>query len=112
MTEEKNIWALLGGDPKEDCLQMKDKQLRITNQQTGENQIFAPTIYQSCMNPQDIRIYEMKIRRQSERRIEIQTHYGSWEVDLSDKLVEVTNWEAKIHKVDCKKCENCGRCGW
>lgn len=112
MGDVQSLWILLGEDLKKDCIQMKDKQLRITDQQTGENQIFSPAIYQSCMNPQNIRIYEMKILRRSGQKMEIQTHYGSWEIDLSDKLVEVADWEAKIHKVDCRKCENCGRCGW
>lgn len=88
------------------------KQLRITDEATGENQVFSPSIYQSCMHPENIQIYEMTLQIISETEFQIKTHYGNWTVNLSGKSVEISDWKGEIHKVDCKKCENCGRCGW
>jgi hypothetical protein len=88
------------------------KQLKITDLSTGENQVFAPVIYQSCMNPEDIRIFELKLSLPSEHLLRIESHYGTWNIDLNHKQIEINDWEGKIHKTNCRKCENCGRCGW
>ena len=104
------IWQFIEED--ENTFSTTTKQLRITDTVTGENQVFSPSIYQSCMHPEEIKIYEMTVRKFSETEIEIQTHYGTWNVSLEGKKVEISPWKGEIHKVDCKKCENCGRCGW
>ncbi len=97
---------------KHTVLSTTTEQLRITDEVTGENQVFSPSVYQSCMHPETIRIYEMTLQIISDTELQIQTHYGKWTVNLSGKRVEVSDWKGEIHKVDCKKCENCGRCGW
>lgn len=88
------------------------KQLRITDTAAGKNQVFSPSIYQSCMHPEQIQIYPLDIQKISESELKLETHYGTWIVNLSGKNVEISDWKGEIHKVDCKKCENCGRCGW
>ncbi|HBD41011.1 MAG TPA: hypothetical protein DC035_04970 [Lachnospiraceae bacterium] len=64
------------------------------------------------MRPDEITIYPLTITLLAEDRIQITTKYQQKEVDLKDKEIEVCEWEAKIHKVECTHCENCGRCGW
>lgn len=106
------IWKDLGGNASDRQIVTKTKQLRVTNILENNNKIFSPIIYQSCMNPEDIRIYEMKIVKCSHFLWMIETHYEKVELDVRNFQLDVSDWEAKIHKVDCKKCENCGRCGW
>ena len=91
---------------------LKDKQLCITNKKTKENQVFSPTVYQSCMNPKDIRIYDMTIQRLSTTTIQIVTRYQSAIIDVTKNNIAISSWKASIHKPDCRKCENCGRCSW
>ena len=59
---KQNIWILLGGEEDEDSLTTTRRQLRVTDSRTGENHVYAPVIYQSCMRPEEISVYEMKIK--------------------------------------------------
>ena len=90
----------------------KEKQLRIFDEKSGKWEVFSPVIFQNCMRPDEITIYPLTITLLAEDRIQITTKYQQKEVDLKDKEIEVCEWEAKIHKVECTHCENCGRCGW
>ena len=38
--------------------------------------------------------------------------YETCLLEIRGKKMKVSDWKAEIHKVDCRKCENCGRCGW
>lgn len=112
MNSWQEIWTSLGGKEGEDKLTTKCRQLRVTDCRTGENHVYAPIIYQSCMKPDEITIYEMKVTRKSEHQWQIETHYETCLLELQGKDMEAADWKAEIHKVDCRKCENCGRCGW
>lgn len=109
---KQNIWILLGGEEDEDSLTTTRRQLRVTDSRTGENHVYAPVIYQSCMRPEEISVYEMKVTKKTEHQWEIETHYETCLLEVRGKKIEVSDWKAEIHKVDCRKCENCGRCGW
>ena len=90
----------------------KEKQLRIFDEKSGKWEVFSPVIFQNCMRPEEVTIYPLTITLLAEDRIQIETKYQQREFDLKDKEIELCEWEAKIHKVECTHCENCGRCGW
>ena len=90
----------------------KEKQLRIFDEKSGKWEVFSPVIFQNCMRPEEVTIYPLTITLLAEDRIQIKTKYQQREFDLKDKEIELCEWEAKIHKVECTHCENCGRCGW
>ena len=90
----------------------KEKQLRIFDEKSGEWEVFSPVIFQNCMRPEEVTIYPLTITLLAEDRIQIETKYQQRDFDLKDKEIELCEWEAKIHKVECTHCENCGRCGW
>jgi hypothetical protein len=92
--------------------QTKTMQIKITNPKDGSVFFLAPTIYQSCMNPDDIRIDPLWITEKSGWELLVKNRYQSEQIDLRKMQVELLPWEAKIRKTDCLHCENCGRCGW
>jgi hypothetical protein len=92
--------------------QTKTMQLKITNREDGSGFFLAPTIYQSCMNPDEIRIEPLFIVEESETELLVKNRYQREHIDLTKMKAELLPWEAKIHKSDCLHCENCGRCGW
>lgn len=112
MQRDKIIWRQLGGNEESKTLATQSRQLRVTDLEENENRIFSPIIYQSCMHPEDIHIYDLKVTKISDIKWMIETHYQTEVINPQKSHLQVADWEAKIHKVDCKKCENCGRCGW
>lgn len=112
MQRDKIIWRQLGGNEESKTLATQSRQLRVTDLEKNENRIFSPIIYQSCMHPEDIHIYDLKVTKISDIKWMIETHYQTEVINPQKSHLQVADWEAKIHKVDCKKCENCGRCGW
>ncbi len=85
-------------------------QLRIGKD--GEHpEVWAPSLYQSSMNPDYIEIRTLEILIKG-NHWKISTRYGSQIVDITKENIKITDWKAEIHKTDCRKCENCGRCGW
>lgn len=112
MQRDKIIWRQLGGNEESKTLTTQSRQLRVTDLEENENRIFSPIIYQSCMHPEDIHIYDLKVTKISDIKWMIETHYQTEVINPQKSHLQVADWEAKIHKVDCKKCENCGRCGW
>ena len=86
-------------------------QIRIRKKGAEKWELFSPSLYQSSMQPEkkEIRTLRVEVREHS---LLLQTRYGEKEVDVTDVELEVAEWIPQIHKVDCKRCENCGRCGW
>lgn len=87
-------------------------QVRLQLREQAKWQVWAPSLYQSCMNPNlcEIRCLAVEVIKPEVWRLN--TRYGSCVIELSQVKIEVSPWEASIHKTDCRHCENCGRCGW
>ena len=100
--DKQKIWEQLGGNPKSPYLTTQRKQIRVSNLENDENQIYSPVIYQSCMTPEDIHIYELRVQQLTDMKWKLDTHYETKIIDLKKSYLEVSDWEAKIHKVDCK----------
>lgn len=90
----------------------KTRQLQIVDREDGSSMMLAPTIYQSCMNPDEIQVYPLQISVESDTELTVENRYQKERIDLNKKRVEVLPWEEKIQKSDCLHCVNCGRCGW
>ncbi len=77
-----------------------------------EIQEITPVVYQSCMHPEQIRIYPVELEF-SEEEILFQVRDQQWKIaaDQADS-VEILDWEAKVEKKSCIPCTNCGRCSW
>jgi len=86
-------------------------QVRIRKKGAKNWELFSPSLYQSSMQPERKEIRTLRIEIKEDSLI-LQTRYGEKEVDVTDVELEVSEWIPRIHKVDCKRCENCGRCGW
>lgn len=77
----------------------------------GRKQIFSPSIYQSSMKPdkKEIRTLQIEVR---EGKLLVRTKYEEKVFECHRINVEVLEWIPHVHKTNCKRCENCGRCGW
>ena len=106
------IWEELGGCKGEKVLKTKKKQIRIRRPYQKEQEVYAPVIYQNCMRPEEITTYAMQVEKISETELKLHTRYEEAQICVRDCVGEVSDWEEKIHKVDCRHCENCGRCSW
>lgn len=85
-------------------------QLRIGRDENNL-EVWAPSLYQSSMNPSNIEIRTLEILIQGNQWT-ISTRYGCRVVDITKDNIQIVDWKAEIRKTDCRKCENCGRCGW
>ena len=72
----------------------------------------TPIVYQSCMHPEQIRIYPVE---------RVFTGWGDgfrvrgqqWIISEKDaSSVEILDWRAKLEKKSCIPCTNCGKCSW
>lgn len=87
-------------------------QIRIRDPQGNETEVWSPTLYQSCMNPQRIELRPLYVEICPGGGLRIGNSYGSRTLDLERCILEAAPWVPKIHKTDCRHCENCGRCSW
>lgn len=116
ISTKEDLLHKLGAVRESDSAETKTMQIKIINKKNGDNKIISPIIYQSCMNPDEINIYplQIKLNNKSGENPEIiaTTRYESIIFDWENYEIFVSPWEAKIHKTECIRCENCGRCGW
>lgn len=115
ITTGRKLLRVLGATEDAYHVQTETLQLKILDRETGENQVISPVIYQNCMKPDDIRIFPLtvKISTDDENNIIMaENRYERIRIDLRRQQVQVSKWKAEIHKTECIKCENCGRCGW
>lgn len=110
--EDKDFFRILGMEKEDAQIAIQDKQIDVMRKDTKEKFHYSPTVYQSCMNPEDIRVYDMKLQRIQKSKLQIVTKYESVTIDTRDYEFEVKSWQAVIHKPKCTQCENCGRCSW
>ena len=74
--------------------------------------IFAPSLYQNCMEPEKIEILPLTLEFLPQNRLQISTRYTKKEVDIDTCRFSTADWQAAFHTTDCVHCTNCGRCGW
>lgn len=89
-------------------------EVQVTDAQ-GEVKEFAPTLYQSSMNPdyKEIKTMKIEVKKKEEKTyVEFSSRYFHETVEVADQTFQVLPWKAKIEKADCLHCCNCGRCGW
>lgn len=82
----------------------------IEDRETGENRVFSPVLYQSCMNPENLFVYTMEVRQKNDTELWVATKYDKSRIDLCHETVSIRRWFPEVHKRDCRYCENCGRC--
>ena len=75
-------------------------------------QEITPIVYQSCMYPEQIRIYPVELEF-TDRGIVFQVRGQQWIISEKDaSSVEILDWRAKLEKKSCIPCTNCGKCSW
>ena len=74
-------------------------------------QTYAPILHQSCMHPEQVTIYPLKVEQDGEK-ITFVTRYDKAEYNLKEKEIkaEFCMWYPKLKKKRCNPCQNCGRC--
>ena len=90
----------------------KAGQIRIKKRGQSQWENWAPTLYQSCMNPEQFCIYCLMIKDMGNGKLGLKTLYKEETVDLRACETEVSPWIPQIHKSDCLHCTNCGKCSW
>lgn len=110
--QDKEFFRTVALEKEDTQVTIHDRQIDVIDKKTKENIHYSPTVYQSCMNPEDIRVYDMKLRRMQKSKLQIVTKYESITIDAKEYEFEVKPWQAIIHKPQCTQCENCGRCSW
>ena len=73
-----------------------------------KNQSFSPVVYQSCMKPDEITVYPLKIQRIGDKLI-FQDHYHKGEWTASEGRIHISDWYPRLKKGGCFPCTNCGR---
>ena len=86
--------------------------IEVSYNQTGENRIYKPRVYQSCMNPSQIEIKTLQILMLANNKLMIKSGYETELIPISEVDIQIKPWEAKIYKASCNPCMNCGKCSW
>ncbi len=73
------------------------------------DKVYCPVLYQSCMHPEQVTIYPLKVEQDGEK-IKFSTRYDTAEYDLKEIKVELCMWYPELKKKRCNPCQNCGRC--
>ena len=75
------------------------------------DKVYSPVLYQSCMHPEQVTIYPLKVEQDGEK-ITFVTRYDKAEYNLKEKEIkaEFCMWYPKLKKKRCNPCQNCGRC--
>lgn len=82
----------------------------VKDSKAGEEKSFAPSVYQSCMEPDNVVIHTLQINDQGNGIFEIKTKYDSCRINILECDLTVFPWHASLQRMDCRHCENCGRC--
>ena len=82
---------------------------RLHGAQTAE---LAPVVYQSCMHPEQIRIYPVELDF-TDGEISFRIRGQQWKIQEKESgSVEIFDWKPKLEKKSCIPCTNCGKCSW
>lgn len=72
----------------------------------------TPVVYQSCMHPEQIRIYPVELEF-TDGEIVFRIHGQQWKIPAgASASVEISDWRPKLEKKSCIPCTNCGKCSW
>ncbi len=97
-------------DNKEITYVTAGSQLLLTSKEGTQN-VWAPSLYQSCMNLEQKEIRTLTITLRGDE-LRLQTRYRDCSVNLAEVSVQITSWAPVQKKSDCRQCTNCGRCSW
>lgn len=86
--------------------------LHLSEYESGEITVIEPVIYQSCMQPDEVWIYPLEIKKEGDEALFVSCHYECYHIPLDKMQLEILPWEAVIKRANCSKCINCGRCSW
>lgn len=86
------------------------RQIRIKTE--GDWEVWSPILYQSCMNPKELRIYCLTAEDLGDGRVRLKTRYKEKIINPQETETEISPWIPQIHKSDCLHCTNCGKCSW
>ncbi|WOC32649.1 MULTISPECIES: hypothetical protein [Caproicibacterium] len=78
----------------------------------GTQTVFAPSLYQNCMRPEEITILPLTLEFLPSGLLRLSTRYSHAEVSIAAADIQTADWQAVFHPSDCIHCTNCGRCGW
>lgn len=82
---------------------------RLHGSQTED---LVPVVYQSCMHPEQIRIYPVELEF-TDGKITFRIRDRQWTIpENAAASVEISDWEAALEKKSCVPCTNCGKCSW
>lgn len=87
-------------------------QIRLKEKPQSDWEIWAPVLYQSCMEPERIEVRCLTAEVSQDGTLRLAANYGSRHVRPEQAEAEVSFWEPVIQKMDCRHCRNCGRCSW
>lgn len=87
-------------------------QIRLRKETEAEWEVWAPSLYQSCMKPERIEVRPLVAEIREDGSLKLSTKYASCQIWPEGVKIEVSPWEPKIQKTDCRHCRNCGRCSW
>lgn len=72
----------------------------------------TPVVYQSCMHPEQIRIYPVELEF-TDGKITFRIRDRQWTIpENAAASVEISDWKAALEKKSCVPCTNCGKCSW
>lgn len=100
----------MAGENKEAQWHLTDRQVHITDRATGAVVVMTPLRYQSCMDPENIKIYPVHVRTDAEGKIHFENPYQKETADPKEKKIQILPWEQEVPVGRCKPCTNCGRC--
>lgn len=72
-------------------------------------ELFSPRLHQSCMNPENITLYPLKIEWNGDK-VTVSDQYGMKEWITGGELPEIQDWYPRLKQLRCNPCRNCGRC--
>lgn len=87
-------------------------QVRLKREPQAEWEVWAPTLYQSCMEPENMEVRPLVAEIGEDGTLRLSTKYGSCRIQPESAEIQVSAWEPVIQKTDCRHCRNCGRCSW
>lgn len=87
-------------------------QIRIRRNPEAPWEVWAPVLYQSCMEPEIMQIRPLTAEACEDGTLRLATRYASCCITPADAQAEASIWNPVIQKADCRHCKNCGRCSW
>lgn len=94
------------------CIITAYESVSITDER-GESERFLPLLVQSCMEPEKVLLYPVKVEFREENEEEyvyISSHIKKEKYRRKDIEISFEEYRPSIRKRGCIPCVNCGRC--